>query len=269
MNTRKQFIREGFGLAAILSAQTAPAILVRSMTAARNGIAAAKRGWVNPYITDGLVAMWDGEWNAGGGVHDSSATTWIDLSGTGNANYPSSYTLDGNSFTFLASSSNRMPLFLPSVNGERTIEIVARAKDDTVFSNNPRWFSFVVRGSRLECDTTQSGNRTNFSFADKNEAFRNRLYYENISATTIQHIACSLSSDDIIFFVNGSVRTPTQGSSSNFLGDGENLFLGEYNYTSFMHEQVYCVRCYSKALNLDEISQNHDVDVVRFNIPTT
>lgn len=25
--------------------------------------------WENPYITDGLVALWDGEWNAGFGKH--------------------------------------------------------------------------------------------------------------------------------------------------------------------------------------------------------
>ena len=42
-----------------------------------------KRGWKNPYITDGLVAMWDCEWNAGGGVHDDTATTWVDLTGNG------------------------------------------------------------------------------------------------------------------------------------------------------------------------------------------
>ena len=24
------------------------------------------RPWTNPYVTDGLVAMWDAEWNVGG-----------------------------------------------------------------------------------------------------------------------------------------------------------------------------------------------------------
>lgn len=39
--------------------------------------------WTNPYITDGLVAMWDGEWNAGWGVHDENAIVWKDLTGNG------------------------------------------------------------------------------------------------------------------------------------------------------------------------------------------
>lgn len=35
----------------------------------------------NPYVADGLVAWWDGLWNAGLGVHDAAATVWRDLVG--------------------------------------------------------------------------------------------------------------------------------------------------------------------------------------------
>lgn len=45
--------------------------------------------WVNPYITDGLVAMWDGIWNAGWGVHSAFPDKWVDLTGNGNDAYPS------------------------------------------------------------------------------------------------------------------------------------------------------------------------------------
>ena len=53
------------------------------MIGARTAAWAKSGGWVNPYVPDGLVAMWDGEWNAGGGVHDPNATVWKDLSGNG------------------------------------------------------------------------------------------------------------------------------------------------------------------------------------------
>ena len=33
------------------------------------------------YVQDGLIAMWDGIENAGWGIHDPNATTWIDLIG--------------------------------------------------------------------------------------------------------------------------------------------------------------------------------------------
>lgn len=36
------------------------------------------------YVTDGLVLWYDGIWNAGVGVHDSSAAVWKDLSSSGN-----------------------------------------------------------------------------------------------------------------------------------------------------------------------------------------
>ena len=39
----------------------------------------AKLVWQNPYVTDGLIAMWDGQWNAAKGRHDSTALRWINL----------------------------------------------------------------------------------------------------------------------------------------------------------------------------------------------
>lgn len=51
------------------------------MLGARTAAWAKSGGWINPYATDGLVAMWDGEWNVAGGVHDSSSRYWNDLSG--------------------------------------------------------------------------------------------------------------------------------------------------------------------------------------------
>ena len=37
----------------------------------------------NPYITDGLIAMWDGTWNIGLGTHDEMTTVWRDITGNG------------------------------------------------------------------------------------------------------------------------------------------------------------------------------------------
>ena len=35
------------------------------------------------YVQRGLVAHWDALENAGAGVHDANATTWVDLTGNG------------------------------------------------------------------------------------------------------------------------------------------------------------------------------------------
>lgn len=80
MNTRRDFVRGLTGIGAIVATGHAPAI-VKSMIAARGTMLSGGKGWKNPYITDGLIAMWDGEWNDGCGVHDAAATTWLDIVG--------------------------------------------------------------------------------------------------------------------------------------------------------------------------------------------
>lgn len=62
----------------------------------------ARLVWRNPYITDGLIAMWDGEWNTGGGKHSNSASSICDLSGNNHALSLSnaSYSIGGNYVAF-------------------------------------------------------------------------------------------------------------------------------------------------------------------------
>ena len=50
------------------------------LIADRNGMAVSG-GWRNPYVTDGLIAMWDGEWNAGPGHSDPATGQIVDLCG--------------------------------------------------------------------------------------------------------------------------------------------------------------------------------------------
>ena len=52
------------------------------LIADRNGMVVGK-AWTNPYVTYGLIGMWDGEWNVAGGRHNDSTATWVDISGNG------------------------------------------------------------------------------------------------------------------------------------------------------------------------------------------
>lgn len=80
MTNRREFIVGGAAAIGGLAAVGAP---IRSMLGARGTASIGAKGWTNPYVTDGLIAMWDGEWNVGGGVHESAPLTWKDLSGNG------------------------------------------------------------------------------------------------------------------------------------------------------------------------------------------
>lgn len=74
--------------------------------AARESFAVRSRGgWTNPYAADGLIAMWDAEWNVGGGEHDATATTWknlvsggVDATSTGGNVWASNYVSGGKGF---------------------------------------------------------------------------------------------------------------------------------------------------------------------------
>lgn len=57
---------------------------VRSSVGARlQGMLASENQQYTPadYVQDGLMAMWDGEWNAGIELHEDSPSRWIDLIG--------------------------------------------------------------------------------------------------------------------------------------------------------------------------------------------
>lgn len=67
-------------LAAILSAFAAFCSPVRSgLSGAGNVYTIDEEPFDNPYVTDGLVAMWDAIWNVGFGKHDDNASLWRDL----------------------------------------------------------------------------------------------------------------------------------------------------------------------------------------------
>ena len=51
----------------------------RSNQAASSITRNSTKTFENPYITDGLIAMWDGEWNVGIGIHNDKANVWNEL----------------------------------------------------------------------------------------------------------------------------------------------------------------------------------------------
>ena len=53
--------------------------IVKSAVAKKQIEIAEKQESANPYVTSGLMYMWDGEWNAGLKKHDPAAMTWKDI----------------------------------------------------------------------------------------------------------------------------------------------------------------------------------------------
>jgi hypothetical protein len=208
--------------------------------------------WTNPYVTDGLVAMWDGEWNAGGGVHDANATSWVDLSGNGyDITLPSSgATWDAD---HIALSSVSLNTYLPEVRrAEFTIECVASAAGSgaIVWMKNPSWVGGALVG-------WANGN--------------GKCYYPwanigTIGDLNLHSVSLSWSASSQRLLVDGSVIASTSGAinSRNVLSQ---IFLGEYNGIKMSSMNGYSVRLYSRALTATEIAANNAVDKQRFNLP--
>lgn len=226
--------------------------------------------WRNPYITDGLIAMFDGEWNAGGGVHDPNATTWKDLVGgleqklIGAIRFGENYiekTAEGGGTSGLLSAS-----LAATLNGtNNTIEVVYSCVRD---GNNQRyrlgssgtefmwtngsnyWAVFYYSGSALKyiLDVGKVvGNNVidAFSLARNGGAFIG--YNKGIKTRE------KTGENDV-----GTVAS--EGSTYKLISDAEAIY-------NVFQSKTYSVRIYNRALTAAEVAANYAIDKKRFNLP--
>lgn len=242
-------------------------------------------GWRNPYVTDGLVAMWDGEWNAGGGVvHDPEATTWKNLvSGspfgdgeriapgagfglstklplwTDKSCYsPETYTGYEKRACFGVTATLKASLAVACG------EVVARARSATP-SNS------INATAVMGCDVRF--NQNNSDLVRPNATFA-------YSATKYQWWACATSFGGIDPTVVRSYHIRRAGGGLGFRVDGGNESTGGKSsggtenipsvfplvVANFTPVEVFVIRYYSRALTAEEIAANFAVDNARFNL---
>lgn len=256
MNTRKGFIRDGFGLAAILAAQTAPAILVRSMAAARNGIAAAKSLSAKSYVQGGLIAMWDGIENAGWGVHDMEATTWKDLTGNGyDLELRNSAHFDINSL--VTAERNKVSALLDRTLSYRSIEVCGFADESRNSSALVCFGNYLDSGIMFACklNAIQTYNG-NYQIIFTNPVSARSTWSGTHDGST--HVA----------YVNGDVAVGTMSTNNWSSRAGTFGLSGSSNYSIYNFVgNYYCVRLYSRAITAAEVAANYAVDKARFNLP--
>ncbi len=226
--------------------------------------------WHNPYITDGLVAMWDGEWNVGGGISNRSATAWTDivagisfnltgvLWGEKNAIFngdgyglcddsgmeklqtlmvsPISYEVV---FKNLAVNnySNIFGLGGDNIFGNRASTLYLRGYGNAGGIVAPQCAGVISSSSSRKC-VTVSGY----------PMFNNGMeLYDNSVAGTFERFASRPISN---------YGRPKIGCGEGSDGIKTRFFTGEIN----------CIRLYSRALTAAEIAENYAIDKARFNI---
>lgn len=270
---RRDFLKSGLGLVAILSAGESPAIFTKSLIAARASLTGAGK-WRNPYVTDGLVAMWDGEWNVGGGVHDSNSTVWKDLSGhqkdfswasgtTGLAWADNYLQLTNGNKTTIEISSVQNVIGL-NVGEPKTCEIVVAFNWVFTDNNGNLQMPFSIGGAAFPCGRF-NGQILPVVARDANNrllAFGQTHFQYNGWKIASASIAQSPISPCTIH-CNGDVGTV----SSDYVGSAPI----EYDSAKILRSpradaRLYSVRIYSRSLTAEEIAANYAVDKERFGI---
>jgi hypothetical protein len=246
-------------LTAIVLACHSPAEVVRSMLGARGAIMSAS-AWKNPYITDGLIAMWDGEWNAGGGKHDATATVWKDLVGNHNIIVSPTWTE-----TEFDDSARSLRAFIDGDDLPRdaiTIEFVVRCPN---FANNVYFVDCSDHVTNGICAFTTSlespfGIRCGSRKSSWNYSLTKRADENYMSFCSVQsdQNESALYSDGAFFNSFEGMGTPITiwciGGSA----------IGAYNN---FRGYISNVRWYNRRLSAAEIAANCAIDKARFNLP--
>lgn len=258
MTTRRNMIKAGAGLAAILASGKAPAAFVRSMLAARNGITSAAKGLSSrSYVQDGLVAMWDGIENAGWGVHDANATEWKDLIGSNDMQFVGSKTIQNDGILFgdsgysISGGYYNLSAFTLEVVGD--LRYLGGSVGNDVFS--------------FQRNSVNDSNAGLPLFAGTNNYYSSLPYSAMSTFVGTLASACqSVSSNSFSVYRNGSFVNTASGVNSNY----SNLYVmcnSLRTRTQYSKARKFNgVRLYNRAMTAAEIAANYVIDKARFNI---
>jgi len=220
----------------------------------------------NPYVSDGLIAMWDGVWNAGWGIHDGASAIWRDL--VGNADF--TLTPNGSwgqnclACNGLSATSDGISLDLGY-----TIECVAEAYSEFSYRTIFNLDKINMRKSFVlyrECHITGSGSYMGFPKTDPGL----HLW----SASINPPLAPSVDFDQMFnnYHLDGlptnSVGTGNWGGQWNPGDHSDYASIGAFNFNGSVtwpyRGRIFCIRAYSRTLTSAEIAANYTADKARF-----
>lgn len=225
-----------------------------------------------PYVRDGLVAWWDGIWNAGLGRHDPNAQTWVDLAGGRDINLLSS--LWGDAYADMSGTYGLAASTIPA-ESVITMESVAMFADSRGLSGVYRAIYIlpspaatnngITRTVRGLCwdrnsatDTTRSNGwmiRSRGSTYDTStygNVARIRAIYDGIDTLNIRNTK---------MYVNSVAASLTNGGAGN---DATGVRVGTQD--AFFTGRLYACRIYNRALSAEEQTQNDNADIRRFRL---
>ncbi|MBP1589026.1 MAG: hypothetical protein ILO10_02380 [Kiritimatiellae bacterium] len=220
-----------------------------------------------PYVTNGLIAYWDGVWNAGLGRHDSSTMVWRDLSGNGfdaTQRVATGWYWANDAYVGVTNNGHK---FKPHYEFSRQFD--AARTNHTV--------EIVSSASVKQAMATFGGYsmyRVNFEYFSQNGNLRFRWWYNatpdmNIPApmSRASFAVCSTPSNTV-FYSGGSLAGSAVANTYSKPTTLDTLFIGGEGSRDNMSMvgEICVIRVYNRALSPAEIAHNAAIDSLRFGI---
>ena len=268
MKTRREFLAGGAALAAMVASGKP----IRSSLGADNVVKSAA-GWSNPYVTDGLIAMWDAEWNAGGGVHDS-INRIVNLCEGNPIVLTESASIGEKIVSFTTSSTDIADadgLYyggkatdvdgLPNAGDAITTECVAAVPNTGAWANLA--FGYIYRNGNHVSNSYQQFVTCGAFFTSGN------AYYVSkqgpaAASQTISTTCRPLSWNSAEIFFNGNDGASTSAFRHFRPDTTVGILVANYIGAQISFNSM---RIYNRCLTSDEVAANYAVDKERFGLP--
>ena len=229
-------------------------------------IAASYGSKRNPYVTKGLVAMWDGEWNAGLGKHDAKATKWKDIVGKSDCDPVGAPKFSGNSVELDGNSCwkiNPSPELLKAVlNPSMTCEVVLKFGKGAI-SANEGFIGFGKNNSRVLWGYAGGAPMSpNASIAFQHKGSPPPVSWKpNNKVEGLHTLVISVNNAEVLGLIDGKQYVKTKSGEAT---NPDPCFIGNIDGFGKMVGEIYCVRIYNRALDERELQSNNAIDKKRF-----
>ena len=243
---------------------------VDSMLASNGLEMEAEQSFDNPYTTDGLCYMWDGEWNTRLGIHDPSATVWRDVV-SGVVAVPENFK-SSESFSFSWGDNcaylNHCNLVIDQsvltdiINGGCfTWEVVAIRRD----GGSGRLYLFN-NGVHASSGTWQNFNTGLYVVCGDDDIRSYIPGAKSFYLDTLVSVSAVFDNGYRAGYSKGAIvyeQTVTEKVSRPIvLLTGSRYVYGDFTTCA----DIYCIRFYDRELTAEEIWHNYLVDKERFGL---
>ncbi len=240
-----QLIRKATYILSIVAICTAATTVALGETASR-------------YVQDGLLACWDGVENAGVGVHDSAATTWVDLVG-GRAFTLNNVTVADDRMVFAGTQQSYGTM--GSTDTAATFEKATKGTLEVVYASDTGTGSQII----IQSSTTSGVMLSIWDTTKIIASIASAPIFTYTSGTATNSVSVRYASAKPTAAYAGGVALSSP--SNNYWGsEAGKTTIGTRNSRANnpFKGSIYCVRLYNRQLTEDEVRANYAVDVHRF-----